>query len=63
MHDLMELHRSWLKAGRSVPLLSNIISPGIIFYDQQTLSGRSNSRETDGNISILLLTFLLKLCN
>lgn len=63
MHDLMELHKSWLQTGCSVPLISNIISPGIIFYDQQALSGRSNSRETDGNISILLLTFLLRLCN
>lgn len=63
VHDLMEIHKIWLKTGCSVPLISNIVSPGIIFYDQQTLSGRSNSRETNGNISILLLTFLLKLCN
>lgn len=63
MHDFMELHKSWLKTGCSVRLISNIVSSCIVFYDLQTLSGWSNSRESDGNISILLLNFLLRLCN
>lgn len=63
IHDLMELPKSWLKSGHCVPLISDKISPGTAFYHQHKLSGRSHSRETCGNVSIPLLTFLPKLCN
>lgn len=37
IHDLMELHKTRPRTGRSVPLISHIISPGIIFYNQQNV--------------------------